>query len=202
MSKLVLFNKPYGVLSQFRASGAAQTLAKFIPVPGVYPAGRLDKDSEGLLLLTDDGRLQQQIADPDFKLQKVYQVQVEGLIEEPALTRLRQGIVLNDGVTRPALARVIAEPDLWPRNPPVRYRASIPTCWIEISIGEGRNRQIRRMTAAAGFPTLRLIRKQIGGWLLGDLQPGQYNVIDIPPTATTKNTPRNIQTKKPSRKNR
>ena len=146
---------------------------------GVYPAGRLDKDSEGLLLLTDDGRLQQAITDPRFKMRKVYWAQVEGQIGDDALSRLRRGVKLKDGPTRPATARSIGEPDIWPRQPPVRQRQHIPTSWIELEISEGRNRQVRRMTAAVGYPTLRLVRSSVGPWTLAGLAPGEFQVIDV-----------------------
>ena len=174
---LILFNKPFDVLSQFTDRGSLTTratLSDFIDLPGVYPAGRLDRDSEGLLLLTDDGRLQARIADPKFKLPKTYLVQVEGDVDAAALDRLRTGVVLNDGPTRPAEVARIDEPALWPRNPPIRYRASIPDCWLKLTIREGRNRQVRRMTAAVGHPTLRLVRWSIGEWTLADLPPGQW----------------------------
>ncbi|MGC1269091.1 MAG: pseudouridine synthase [Croceibacterium sp.] len=177
MSRLILFNKPFGVLSQFTDRGsetARQTLSDFIQVPGVYPAGRLDRDSEGLLLLTDDGRLQARIADPKFKLPKTYWAQVEGEIADDALVALRAGVMLNDGTTRPARVERLEEPSLWPRDPPVRFRKSVPDCWISLTITEGRNRQVRRMTAAVGFPTLRLVRHAIGDWTLGDIAPGQW----------------------------
>lgn len=182
MSRLILFNKPFGVLSQFTdlsTDGARATLSDFIDVPGVYPAGRLDRDSEGLLLLTDDGRLQARIADPRFKLPKTYLVQVEGAAGEDALAALRRGVTLNDGPTRPAGAERIAAPELWPRDPPVRFRKSVPDCWIRLTIREGRNRQVRRMTAAVGLPTLRLVRESIGAWELGDLQPGRWREIAV-----------------------
>src|SRR5690606_4128327 len=152
-----------------------------LPVPGVYAAGRLDYDSEGLVVLTDDGRLQQRIAHPRHQLEKVYWVQVEGEPDEAALERLRRGVVLRDGPTRPAPARLIAPPALWPRDPPIRERKSIPTSWIELALREGRNRQVRRMTAAVGHPTLRLVRVGVGPWRLGDLQPGQWKEVE-PPT--------------------
>jgi len=174
---LILFNKPFDVLSQFTDRGSLTTratLSDFIDLPGVYPAGRLDRDSEGLLLLTDDGRLQARIADPKFKLPKTYLVQVEGDVDAAALDRLRTGVVLNDGPTRPAEVARIDDPALWPRNPPIRYRASIPDCWLKLTIREGRNRQVRRMTAAVGHPTLRLVRWSIGEWTLADLPPGQW----------------------------
>lgn len=174
---LLLFNKPYGVLSQFtdRSMPAARaTLSDYIKQSGVYPAGRLDRDSEGLLLLTDDGRLQARIADPKFKLPKTYLVQVEGEPSDDALARLRSGVTLKDGPTRPAEVERITEPALWPRDPPIRYRAAIPDCWLSLTIREGRNRQVRRMTAAIGHPTLRLVRWRIGDWTLGDLAPGRY----------------------------
>lgn len=170
---LLLFNKPFNVLSQFTDEAQRKTLRDFIAIRGIYPAGRLDYDSEGLLLLTDDGRLQQRIADPRHKLPKTYWVQVEGAIDEAALQKLRKGVQLNDGMTRPALARALDTPQLWPRDPPIRVRKSIPDSWLELTIHEGRNRQVRRMTAAVGFPTLRLVRVRIGEWELGDLQPGQ-----------------------------
>lgn len=179
MSRLVLFNKPYDVLSQFTDGEQRQTLKDYIDLSGVYPAGRLDRDSEGLLLLTDDGKLQQAISDPRFKLEKTYLVQVEGAIDEGALQALRSGVNLNDGPTLPARAEAIADPQLWARNPPIRVRLSIPDSWLALSIREGRNRQVRRMTAATGFPTLRLIRTRIGPWELGDLQPGEYRVLDV-----------------------
>lgn len=176
---LLLFNKPYGVLSQFTDRGSPTTratLSDYVDRPGVYPAGRLDRDSEGLLLLTDDGRQQARIADPKFKLPKTYLVQVEGEPDEAALAQLRAGVTLNDGPTRPAEAERIDDPRLWPRDPPIRVRASIPDCWLSLTIREGRNRQVRRMTAAVGFPTLRLVRWRIGDWTLGDLAPGKWRV--------------------------
>lgn len=174
---LIAFNKPYDVLSQFTDEASRRTLSDFIDVPGVYPAGRLDRDSEGLLLLTDDGRLQARIADPRHKLPKTYLVQVEGDIGEPALAALRQGVVLNDGPTRPAEAERIADPALWPRDPPIRVRLTVPDCWLKLTIREGRNRQVRRMTAAVGHPTLRLVRWRIGDWSLEGLAPGAWRRI-------------------------
>lgn len=177
---LIAFNKPYGVLSQFTdrgTDGARATLSDFIDRPAVYPAGRLDRDSEGLLLLTDDGRLQARIADPRFKLAKTYLVQVEGAAGEAALAKLRAGVTLNDGPTRPALAEAIEAPDLWPRDPPVRFRKSVPDSWISLTISEGRNRQVRRMTAAVGLPTLRLVRWRIGDWTLDGLAPGEWRAL-------------------------
>ncbi|MDR7256013.1 23S rRNA pseudouridine2457 synthase [Sphingomonas sp. BE270] len=182
MARLILFNKPYDVLSQFTDSsiGAARaTLSDFIAVPGVYPAGRLDRDSEGLLLLTDDGRLQARIADPHFKLPKTYLVQVEGEPDAASLDRLRQGVELKDGITRPAEVERIDPPELWPRDPPVRFRKSVPDCWIRLTIREGRNRQVRRMTAAVGFPTLRLVRWGIGAWTLDGLAPGTWREAPV-----------------------
>ena len=174
-TRLIRFNKPYGVLSQFTPEGRWQGLKDFIDIPGVYVAGRLDADSEGLLLLTNDGKLQAHIADPRYKMEKIYWVQVEGLPDEAALAALRQGVQLNDGLTRPARAQLMAPPAaLWERTPPVRVRQSIPTGWIELAIKEGRNRQVRRMTAAVGFPTLRLIRAAIGPYTLDGLAPGSY----------------------------
>ena len=181
---LILFNKPFNVLSQFtdrslEASGR-ETLSHYVPVPHVYPAGRLDRDSEGLLLLTNDGKLQAQIADPKHKMAKTYWVQVEGAPQEDALQNLRRGVRLKDGVTQAAKARLIEEPmGLWPRNPPIRVRKSVPDSWIEMVIREGKNRQIRRMTAAVGHPCLRLIRAQIGDWRLGDLMPGDYKKLIV-----------------------
>lgn len=177
---LVRLNKPFGVLSQFTDRGtptARATLSGLIDMPGVYPAGRLDRDSEGLLLLTDDGRLQARIADPKFKLPKTYLVQVEGEPGEEALHRLRTGVTLKDGPTLPALAERIDAPNLWPRDPPIRYRANIPDCWIKLTIREGRNRQVRRMTAAVDHPTLRLVRWSIGDWSLADLPSGEWRVV-------------------------
>lgn len=180
MARLVLFNKPYGVLSQFTDDGARATLADFVAVPGVYPAGRLDRDSEGLLLLTDDGRLQARIADPRFKLPKTYLAQVEGEADEAQLEQLRRGVMLKDGMTLPAQAERMAPPELWPRDPPVRYRKSVPDCWIRLTLREGRNRQVRRMTAAVGLPTLRLVRWQIGEWTLDGLPCGAWREETIP----------------------
>lgn len=186
MTRLIRFNKPFDVLPQFTDRGSAdtprQTLSDFIDVPGVYPAGRLDRDSEGLMLLTDDGRLQARISDPRHKMAKTYWVQVEGVPDESALTALRQGVTLKDGRTRPATARRIAPPQgLWPRTPPIRVRKSVPDCWIELTIREGRNRQVRRMTAAVGHPTLRLIRARIGPWNLAGLASGDWQ--DAPPSS-------------------
>jgi len=181
MAQLILFNKPYGVLTQFtdRENGRA-TLADYINLPGVYAAGRLDRDSEGLLLLTDHGPLNAQIAHPKYKKPKTYLVQVDGEPTQEALEALRAGVELKDGMTLPAKVRLIDEPaDLWERDPPVRYRKAIPTSWIELSITEGRNRQVRRMTAAVGFPTLRLIRHAIGDWTVDGLAPGEFKIIDV-----------------------
>lgn len=183
MPRLVLFNKPYGVLPQFTdknmLASPRPTLSDYIQIDSVYPAGRLDMDSEGLMLLTDDGRLQARISDPRFKMPKRYLVQVEGTVTDVALAALRSGVPLKDGITRPAEADRIADPDLWPRDPPVRFRKTVPDCWISLTIREGRNRQVRRMTAAVGFPTLRLIRWSIGDWSLDGLGQGQMRVIEV-----------------------
>lgn len=179
MTKLIAFNKPCQVLCQFTDREGRKNLSDYIPVPGVYAAGRLDRDSEGLLLLTDDGRLQNRIAHPRKKCWKSYWVQIEGIADDEALHRLRSGLLLKDGPTLPARANRIAEPELlWPRNPPIRFRANIPTSWLSIEIREGRNRQIRRMTAAVGLPTLRLIRHAIGSIHLEGLQPGEWRHVN------------------------
>jgi len=175
MPRLILFNKPYGVLCQFSKDGSDKpTLAQYIKVPNVYPAGRLDTDSEGLLLLTDDGRLQARIADPKFKQPKTYLVQVEGEPDAAALEALRRGVELKDGRTRPAEAESIPPPTLWPRDPPVRLRKTVPDSWLRLTIREGKNRQVRRMTAAVGHPTLRLVRWQVGDWSLEGIAPGEW----------------------------
>src|SRR5688572_20195968 len=178
MSRLLLLNKPFGVICQFTPEGGHASLADFVRVPGVYPAGRLDADSEGLVVLTDDGRLQAAIADPRHKLAKAYWVQVEGEVPSPALQALERGVELRDGPTLPARARAIAEPPgLWSRDPPIRVRRHIPTSWIELELREGRNRQVRRMTAAVGLPTLRLVRHRIGPWTIEGLAPGQWREL-------------------------
>ncbi len=180
MAKLVLFNKPFRVISQFRPSGDKQTLAAFFDDSSLRVAGRLDFDSEGLLLLTDDGRLAQRITHPNYKAPKTYWAQVEGCPDEHALQALRDGIALNDGPTRPASVELIDEPPgLWARNPPIRFRAQIPTRWLSLTLSEGRNRQVRRMTAAIGFPTLRLIRCRVGDWQLNSLQPGESQYLSV-----------------------
>lgn len=176
--RLILLNKPFDVLSQFSGDGTRQTLSDFVDVPNVYPAGRLDRDSEGLLLLTNDGALQARIADPRHKLPKTYWAQVEGAPSNEALAQLRAGVLLNDGLTRPAEATLLPEPALWPRDPPIRVRAQIPTHWIALTLREGRNRQVRRMTAAVGLPTLRLVRVQIGPWCLSGLASGQWHEVE------------------------
>jgi len=178
MTRLIRLNKPFGVLSQFTDKGTEgstrPTLSGFIDMPHVYPAGRLDRDSEGLLLLTDDGKLQARLSNPKFKTEKTYLVQVEGLPDDAALDALRQGVTLKDGPTRPAKVQRIDPPDLWGRDPPVRFRKSVPDCWLEITISEGRNRQVRRMTAHVGHPTLRLVRWRVGEFTLAGIAPGTW----------------------------
>ncbi|MDO3388762.1 pseudouridine synthase [Gilvimarinus sp. SDUM040013] len=193
MAKLVLFNKPYGVLCQFTDTEGRPTLADYVKQKGIYAAGRLDLDSEGLLLLTDDGALQQRITHPRNKLPKTYWVQVEGTAGTQALDRLRRGLTLKDGPTRPAIVELIDPPTLWPRNPPVRERQQIPTSWLSITITEGRNRQVRRMTAAVDLPTLRLVRARVGQWELGDLASGQSREerIHLPQSPAAQRAPGN-----------
>jgi 23S rRNA pseudouridine2457 synthase len=175
---LIAFNKPFNVLCQFTGGAGRRTLADFVTVKEVYPAGRLDYDSEGLVLLTDDGKLQARIAGPQHKLKKTYLAQVERVPDDKALALLRRGVKLKDGVTAPASARLVEEPGwLWPREPPIRYRRNIPTAWLEITLAEGRNRQVRRMTAAVGHPTLRLVRVGIGQWSLDGLRPGDWREV-------------------------
>lgn len=194
MPRLILLNKPYDMLCQFtdraNADSPRATLSDVVAVKGVYPAGRLDRDSEGLVLLTDDGALQARIADPAQKMAKTYLVQVEGEVTDAALAALRTGVTLNDGPTRPAEARRVVAPDwLWPRVPPIRVRQSVPDCWIELTLREGRNRQVRRMTAAVGFPTLRLIRLRVGEWGLDDLAPGAWREVALPPAPARRAAP-------------
>lgn len=191
MARLILFNKPFAVLSQFTDSAGRATLADYLNAPGCRVAGRLDYDSEGLLLLTDDGHLQQQIANPRNKQWKTYLVQVEGIVTADAIVQLAGGLTLKDGATLPARARAIVTPQLWDRKPPIRTRKTVPDSWLELSICEGRNRQVRRMTAAVGLPTLRLVRARIGEWSLEDLLPGQYRELAVPaPVTTARRAPR------------
>ena len=180
MARVILFNKPYLVLCQFTDSRGRATLGNYIPVPDIYPAGRLDFDSEGLVLLTDDGGLQSRISNPRNKIPKTYWVQVEGIPAADALRRISEGVRLRDGMTKPARVALIDPPDVWPRTPPIRERRSIPTTWLAITLVEGRNRQVRRMTAAVGCPTLRLIRQAVGPWELRSLQPGEWRETIVP----------------------
>ena len=194
MSRVLILNKPYGVLCQFTDAAGRATLKDFVPVSGVYAAGRLDRDSEGLVVLTDDGALQARIADPSHGLEKGYWAQVEGLARDGALEALRRGVMLPDGPTRPAAARSIPEPPgLWPRDPPIRFRREIPTSWLELGLREGRNRQVRRMTAQVGLPTLRLVRFRIGPWTVEGLSPGQWREVGPAPLLT----PRNVVSRRP-----
>ena len=180
MTQIVLFNKPFQVISQFSAEQDKKTLADYIPVKQVYPAGRLDYDSEGLMVLTDDGRLQADITDPSSQKYKTYLVQVEGEVDRKGLVRLQRGVELKEGRTLPARVKKIEQPaQLWPRTPPIRFRKNSPTSWLEIQIREGKNRQVRRMTAAIGFPALRLIRTRIHDWTLEGLKPGEYRMVEV-----------------------
>jgi pseudouridine synthase len=180
MPRLILLNKPYGVLCQFTPEAGHRSLKEFVEVPHVYPAGRLDTDSEGLVVLTDDGRVQSAITEPRHKLDKEYWVQVEGQPDQDALRALQRGVTLRDGPTLPAEAERMGEPELWPRDPPIRHRAAIPTAWLRITLREGRNRQVRRMTAAVGLPCLRLVRWRVGPWTLEGLSPGQWREVEAP----------------------
>ena len=194
MSRLILVNKPFGVICQFSGDGSRPTLAQYVPVHDVYPAGRLDTDSEGLLVLTDDGPLQHRITDPRHKLPKTYLVQVEGEPDDEALERLGRGVELADGITRPCAVRRCAPPGwLWPRVPPVRFRKTVPTSWLELVLYEGRNRQVRRMTAAVGHPTLRLLRVAIGPFHLDGLSPGAWREVAVPPQLAVSAAPRRAQ---------
>ncbi len=201
MAKLLLFNKPFGVLSQFTAADGHPGLADYLDIPEVYPAGRLDRDSEGLLLLTDDGALQAQISNPRYKQEKTYLAQVEGEVTELALESLAKGITLKDGPTLPARARKIDEPTVWDRKPPIRERKNIPTSWIELTIREGRNRQVRRMCAHVGFPVLRLVRIKVGEWSIDGLKPGEHRQIEVAsPTRKPKRSHPAKQKPRPARK--
>ena len=194
MAKIIIFNKPFNVLSQFTDSEGRQTLADYIKQKGIYAAGRLDRDSEGLMVLTDNGAVQHQIANPKNKMAKTYWAQVEGVPDEIALEKLKKGVELKDGMTKPAEAKLIEPTNIWPRNPPIRYRTNIPTTWIALTIKEGKNRQVRRMTAAVGHPTLRLIRTQIGPWTLDGLEPGQWQEVECP-LKLLQATPKSKQTR-------
>lgn len=185
-ASLILFNKPYGVLSQFTSDTGRACLADYLNLKNIYPAGRLDRDSEGLLLLTDNGQLQAQIADPRYKLTKIYWAQVEGIISSQALSSLETGVMLKDGITLSAQAKAISEPPLWPRNPPIRERKTVATSWVELGIREGRNRQVRRMLASTGFPVLRLVRASVGDWALDKLLPGKYCRLSVQVSASTR----------------
>ena len=203
MAELILFNKPYDVLSQFTDKSDRNTLADFIDKPGFYPAGRLDRDSEGLLLLTNDGALAHRISHPKHKQPKTYWVQVEGEIREEECEKLRRGITLNDGPTLPCLANLMDAPDLWPRSPPVRFRQNVPTSWLELTIKEGKNRQVRRMTAAVGFPTLRLVRVNIGPWSIAGIDPGTWRLSSVHVPESNRASVKNAKPKnKPPARNR